>query len=90
MSARALFERCNDGALFKRLAQKYRSVFFQNPSDSERRAWENSLPALAEVLCDAGLDNVEVLVEPAVLAEVGVPDVVVADEAVLGTEPAGW
>ncbi|MEU0927458.1 DNA/RNA helicase domain-containing protein [Streptomyces solisilvae] len=63
MSARALFERCNDGALFKRLAQKYRSVLFQNPSDSERRSWENSLPALAEVLCDAGLDDVEVLVE---------------------------
>ncbi|MFD8383144.1 DNA/RNA helicase domain-containing protein [Streptomyces sp. NPDC059679] len=63
MSARALFERCNDGALFERLAQKYSSVLFRNPSDSERCSWENSIPALAEVLCDAGLDDVEVLIE---------------------------
>ncbi|MGW5696135.1 DNA/RNA helicase domain-containing protein, partial [Streptomyces asiaticus] len=63
MSARALFERCNDGVLFERLAQKYRSVLFQNPSSGERRSWQNSLPALAEVLCDAGLDDVEVLIE---------------------------
>ncbi|MFF3820842.1 DNA/RNA helicase domain-containing protein [Streptomyces bluensis] len=63
MSAGALFERCNDGAFFERLAQKYRSALFQHPAPSERRSWENSLPALAEVLCDAGLDDVEVLIE---------------------------
>ncbi|MFE6946214.1 DNA/RNA helicase domain-containing protein [Streptomyces chartreusis] len=63
MSARALFDRCSDGALFERLARKYRSVLFQNPSPSERRSWENSLPALAEVLCDAGLDDIDVLIE---------------------------
>ncbi|QXE34734.1 DUF2075 domain-containing protein [Streptomyces sp. GMY02] len=63
MSARALFDQCSDGVLFERLAQKYRSVLFQNPSSSERRSWENSLPALAEVLRDAGLDDVEVLIE---------------------------
>ncbi|AGP55003.1 hypothetical protein M271_17205 [Streptomyces rapamycinicus NRRL 5491] len=38
-------------------------MLFQDPSDGERRSWENSLPALAEVLCDAGLDDVEVLIE---------------------------
>ncbi|MEV6393377.1 DUF2075 domain-containing protein [Streptomyces sp. NPDC051907] len=63
MSARVLFDRCSDGALFERLAHKYRSVIFQNPSSSERRSWENSLPALAEVLCDAGLGDIEVLIE---------------------------
>ncbi|WP_234021750.1 DUF2075 domain-containing protein [Streptomyces sp. 351MFTsu5.1] len=63
MSARALFDQCSDGALSKRLAQKYRSVLFESPSPSERRSWENSIPALAEVLCDAGLDDVEVLIE---------------------------
>ncbi|MFG2346756.1 DNA/RNA helicase domain-containing protein [Streptomyces phaeochromogenes] len=63
MSARALFDQCGDGALFERLTQKYRSVLFQNPSPSECRSWENSLPALAEVLCDAGLDDIEVLIE---------------------------
>lgn len=63
MSARALFDQCSDGVLSERLAQKYRSVLFQNPSPSERRSWENSIPALAEVLCDAGLDDIEVLIE---------------------------
>ncbi|MFM9537165.1 DNA/RNA helicase domain-containing protein [Streptomyces turgidiscabies] len=63
MSARALFDQCSDGTVVERLAQKYRSVLFQPPSSSERRSWENSLPALAEVLCDAGLDDIEVLVE---------------------------
>lgn len=63
MSARALFERSNNGVLAERLAQKYRSEFFRRPSLSEHRSWENSLPALAELLCDAGLDEVEVLVE---------------------------
>ncbi|WP_404188151.1 DNA/RNA helicase domain-containing protein [Streptomyces tauricus] len=63
MSARALFDQCSNGTLFERLAQKYRSVLFQSPSSSERRSWENSLPPLAEVLCDAGLDGVEVLIE---------------------------
>ncbi|MFE9834474.1 DNA/RNA helicase domain-containing protein [Streptomyces sp. NPDC005551] len=63
MSARALFDQCSDGTLFERLERKYRSVLFQPPSSSERRSWENSLPALAEVLCDAGLDGIEVLIE---------------------------
>ncbi|WP_434098576.1 DNA/RNA helicase domain-containing protein [Streptomyces mirabilis] len=63
MSARALFDQCSDRALFERLAQKYRSVLYQYPSSGERRSWENSLPALAEVLCDAGLDDIEVLIE---------------------------
>ncbi|MGW0571942.1 DNA/RNA helicase domain-containing protein [Streptomyces tauricus] len=63
MSARALFDQCGDRALFERLAESYSSVLFQNPSPSERGSWKNSLPALAEVLCDAGLDDVEVLIE---------------------------
>ncbi|MFE3329758.1 DNA/RNA helicase domain-containing protein [Streptomyces sp. NPDC059176] len=63
MSARALFDQRSDRAFFERLAQKYRSELSQNPSPSERHSWENSLPALAEVLCDAGLDDIEVLIE---------------------------
>ncbi|MEU6114634.1 DUF2075 domain-containing protein [Streptomyces sp. NPDC047117] len=63
MSARALFDRSTAGALTERLAQQYRAVFSNPPSPSERRSWENSLPALAEVLRDAGLDEIEVLLE---------------------------
>ncbi|WP_059010924.1 DUF2075 domain-containing protein [Streptomyces specialis] len=63
MSARALFERSNGDSLVERLAQRYHSVLAKEPSVGERRAWTESLPALGEVLCDAGLDEVEVLIE---------------------------
>ncbi|MFJ2899928.1 DNA/RNA helicase domain-containing protein [Streptomyces sp. NPDC087218] len=63
MSARALRERSTGTALTERLAEQFRSRLFQVPSTSERNSWQNSLPALAEVLCDADLDEVEVLVE---------------------------
>lgn len=63
MSARALFDRSSNETFVERLVDRYRSVHLQDPSYSERRSWKNSLPALAEVLCDAGLDEVVVLVE---------------------------
>ncbi|MFB8352077.1 DNA/RNA helicase domain-containing protein [Streptomyces niveus] len=63
MSARALQEHSSGSALVERLTERYRSRLFREPSASERRAWRNSLPALAEVLCDAGLDEVHVLIE---------------------------
>jgi DUF2075 family protein len=62
MSARALLER-SPADLVATLTEQYRRVLLQGPSPSERGAWQNSLPALAEVLCDAGLDEVEVLIE---------------------------
>ncbi|WP_406478465.1 DUF2075 domain-containing protein [Streptomyces sp. NBC_01615] len=62
MSARAL-QRTSNAALMERLTERSRSTLFQEPSDAERRAWLNSLPALADVLCDAGLHEVEVLIE---------------------------
>lgn len=36
---------------------------FRKPSESEKRSWRLSLPALANVLADAGLERVEVLLE---------------------------
>ncbi|GGK22097.1 ATP-binding protein [Streptomyces camponoticapitis] len=62
MSARALRER-SPADLVAHLTEQYRLLLLQDPSSSERGAWKNSLPALAEVLCDAGLDEVEVLIE---------------------------
>lgn len=63
MSARVLRERTTNSALVERLAERYRSELFRWPADGERNAWKNSLPALAEVLCDADLGEVEVLIE---------------------------
>ncbi|MFC5151707.1 DNA/RNA helicase domain-containing protein [Streptomyces amakusaensis] len=63
MSARVLRERTANTALVERLTEQFRSQLRHGPSDRERLAWRNSLPALAEVLCAAGLDEVEVLIE---------------------------
>ncbi|WP_405821839.1 DUF2075 domain-containing protein [Streptomyces sp. NBC_00838] len=62
MSARALRERSR-ADLVATLTEQYRRLMLKDPSPGECAAWRKSLPALAEVLCDAGLDEVEVLLE---------------------------
>ncbi|MEV7421596.1 MULTISPECIES: DUF2075 domain-containing protein [unclassified Streptomyces] len=62
MSARAL-ERTDPGALAEGLAERSLAELLRSAASAEVRAWRNSLPALARVLCDAGLEEVEVLLE---------------------------
>ncbi|MEW1721837.1 DUF2075 domain-containing protein [Streptomyces sp. NPDC093109] len=62
MSARAL-ERTDPRSLAESLAEQSLSELLRGAASSEVRAWRNSLPALAQVLCDAGLEEVEVLLE---------------------------
>ncbi|MFD8939413.1 DNA/RNA helicase domain-containing protein [Streptomyces sp. NPDC059578] len=62
MSARTL-GLTDPESLAEQLAERSRSVLFREPPKGERRAWRNSLPALAQALCDAGLEEVEVLLE---------------------------
>nr|WP_308283878.1 DUF2075 domain-containing protein [Streptomyces buecherae] len=62
MSARTL-ERVDSTSLVEQMTQRFRSILFREPPEGERRAWRNSLPALAQVLCDADLADVEVLLE---------------------------
>ncbi|WP_106435805.1 DNA/RNA helicase domain-containing protein [Streptomyces davaonensis] len=62
MSARAL-ESTDPTYLAEQLAERSRAVLFRDAQNGELRAWRNSLPALAQVLCDAGLQEVEVLLE---------------------------
>ncbi|MFF4772604.1 DUF2075 domain-containing protein [Microtetraspora fusca] len=45
------------------IAETLRSTHGINPGRSERRSWDRSLPVLARDLVDAGLGNVEMLVE---------------------------
>ncbi|MEE4595283.1 DUF2075 domain-containing protein [Streptomyces sp. DSM 41524] len=63
LSGLSLLERGNAGVLVRDLTERYRSVLFQDPSPREQRSWGRSLAALAEVLRDAALGQVEVLIE---------------------------
>jgi len=63
ISGRLLLQHSQSGYLAARLSDLYHSSFFFRASASEVRSWGNSLLALGEALCDAGLEQVEVLIE---------------------------
>lgn len=52
-----------DGTIGQRLTEQMLHHSGRRPSPTEIRSWERSLPVLAQDLMEAGLDNVEVLVE---------------------------
>lgn len=52
-----------DGSLCFHLNEQFIHVFGHRPGPSEVRSWERSIPALAAALNDAGLGNVEVVLE---------------------------
>jgi uncharacterized protein len=52
-----------DGTIGQRLTEQMLHHSGRRPSPAEIRSWERSLPVLAQDLMEAGLDNVEVLVE---------------------------
>ncbi|MEU0084124.1 DUF2075 domain-containing protein [Streptomyces sp. NPDC006274] len=62
-SAEAVAAECHSGALFFRLTEQFVHVHGHKPASSELRSWERSIPALASALNDAGLGQVEVLLE---------------------------
>ena len=62
-SAAGLAALALEGTLGVRLSEQMRVTSGRGPSPSEVRSWERSLPVLAQDLIQAGLDNVEVLVE---------------------------
>ncbi|MFE3880340.1 DNA/RNA helicase domain-containing protein [Kitasatospora sp. NPDC059146] len=62
-SAAAVAAECISGALFLRLTDQFVRVHGYKPSSSEARSWERSIPALASALNDAGLGQVEMLLE---------------------------
>ncbi|MEW2527572.1 DUF2075 domain-containing protein [Streptomyces sp. NPDC047071] len=63
MSAREFIERCQQGTVAGDLAERHRKARLGWLEDAEIRSWRNSLPALAHVLDEAGLQHVEVLIE---------------------------
>ncbi|WP_051812228.1 DUF2075 domain-containing protein [Kitasatospora sp. MBT63] len=62
-SAAAVAAECHSGALFFRLTEQFVHAHGHRPSPSEVRSWERSIPVLASALNDAGLGQVEMLLE---------------------------
>lgn len=62
-SAAGLDAMATSGSLASRLAQQFAMTVGYRVGESEQRSWERSLPVLARDLLDAGLGDVEVLVE---------------------------
>ncbi|MER5883437.1 DUF2075 domain-containing protein [Streptomyces sp. NPDC001941] len=62
-SATAVAAECLSGALFFRLTEQFVHVHGHRPGTSEVRSWERSIPVLASALTDAGLGQVEMLLE---------------------------
>ncbi|MFD4502609.1 DNA/RNA helicase domain-containing protein [Streptomyces sp. NPDC058457] len=62
-SAAAVAARRLEGSLGLYLTEQFTRVHGYRPSMAETRSWERSIPALTDALLDAGLGQVEVLLE---------------------------
>ncbi|WP_329115744.1 DUF2075 domain-containing protein [Streptomyces sp. NBC_01465] len=62
-SADAVAARALEGSLFLHLTEQFVHAHGHKPSASEVRSWERSVPALTGALLDAGLGQVEVMLE---------------------------
>lgn len=62
-SASSVATRILEGSLALHLTENFRHLHGRNAAQSETRSWERSLPALVNALMDAGLGDVEVLIE---------------------------
>jgi hypothetical protein len=82
------------GTLNLRLVEEFTHLHGHRPSPSEVRSWERSLPALLQAVNDAGLGQVEVLVEYALPLNSRRADAVLAGEHPETGEPCavcrGW
>lgn len=62
-SAASVAARILEGSLALHLTENFRHQHGRRPAAAEIRSWERSLPALVNALIEAGLDEVEVLIE---------------------------
>lgn len=70
----------HDGSLGVHIAEQMRHAHGRRATESEQRSWERSLPVLARDLVQAGLDQVEVIVEHALPLSSKRIDVVLAGQ----------
>ncbi|MFF4794857.1 DUF2075 domain-containing protein [Streptomyces sp. NPDC001276] len=62
-SAKTIAARALDSSLYLHLTEQFVHMHGYRPSTAEVRSWERSVPALAAALNDAGLGEVEVMLE---------------------------
>ncbi|AGS72852.1 DUF2075 domain-containing protein [Streptomyces collinus] len=62
-SAQTIAERALDSSLYLHLTEQFAHMHGYRPSAAEVRSWERSIPALAAALNDAGLGEVEIMLE---------------------------
>ncbi|MER5575672.1 hypothetical protein SAMN06272771_2254 [Streptomyces sp. Ag82_O1-12] len=62
-SAKSVAAMALDSSLYLHLTEQFTHMHGYRPNPSEARSWERSIPALAAALNDAGLGDVEVMLE---------------------------
>ncbi|MFJ7768261.1 DNA/RNA helicase domain-containing protein [Streptomyces sp. NPDC097107] len=77
-SAKTVAVMALDGSLFLHLTDQFVHMHGYQPSTSEARSWERSIPVLAAALNDAGLGDVEMMLEYALPLNSKRADVVLA------------
>ncbi|QIY66414.2 SAV_2336 N-terminal domain-related protein [Streptomyces sp. RPA4-2] len=87
-SAGSVAAALRNGSLVTLLIDSYTQTVGHRPPPSQVRAWERSLPALAGCLVDAGLTEVEMLVEFALPMNSGRLDVILAGPNPLRSAPS--
>jgi hypothetical protein len=87
-SARAVAAGIRNGSLIPFLIEQHLLAYGRKPGPAEVRAWERSLPALAAVLTDADLGDVQMLVEYALPRSTVRVQVVLAGMELSGLEPS--
>ncbi|MFE2163903.1 DNA/RNA helicase domain-containing protein [Streptomyces sp. NPDC059447] len=88
MPVHEFVDRCRQDTLAAELAERHRQARLGRLEDAEIRSWRNSLPALADVLDEAGLRHVEVLIEYQLALSSLRADVVLAGWHPSTTEPS--
>ncbi|MBY8878667.1 DNA/RNA helicase domain-containing protein [Actinacidiphila acidipaludis] len=87
-SARSVAVKASDKSLFPHLAEQFVHMRGHHPSASESRSWERSIPELAAALTDAGLGDVEVMLEYALPLNSKRADVVLAGVHPVSGQPS--
>ncbi|MBD0738689.1 DUF2075 domain-containing protein [Streptomyces sp. CBMA29] len=87
-SARTVAVMSMDGSLFLHLTEQFAHMHGHRPGASEVRSWERSIPVLAAALNDAGLGDVEVMLEYALPLNSKRADAVLAGVHPVSGEPS--
>ncbi|MFJ8824887.1 DNA/RNA helicase domain-containing protein [Streptomyces sp. NPDC102467] len=87
-SAKTVAVMALDGSLFLRLTDQFVHLHGYQPGDSEARSWERSIPVLVAALNDAGLGDVELMLEYSLPLNSKRADVVLAGVHPVTGEPS--